>query len=453
MLIEQDIEEGGDAEEHVQDVIDDDVAQGDDTAAYGEVPTVFQEPSIPSPTLPNPPPQPPQYLPSTSQGRIIDKMDKDDDVALMDDKEEYKKEEEAKVVEDDQEDELAEVHEVVDVVTTAKLITEVNMLSFSGRAVPLFDSMQVHQGESSGTLTEPHHTPSPEAQQSPQHDLSSSILPSVTTAIIPIVIPTEIPTLRQYSRRSRIAQYLALPTAADEPASPLRDDSQGEACLTVSGLEAGHDRANIIKTSALSHDSTPRVTSLAADEGSMQHQLTELTDLYTRLQRQQTDIATKIAAHDLEISNLKARIKMLEDKDAKDAKPSGEDATIKGRSLEIGEEVGVERNTKRGSNDTEELVNVLTSLDAVSIITSRVQVASVPLLQKLPLEDQRRSEQIARDAETARIHAEEELHMLIDGLDKNNETIAKEDLTQLWTLVRETLSIRQAASDKKKELW
>nr|GFB58754.1 hypothetical protein [Tanacetum cinerariifolium] len=52
-------------------------------------------------------------------------MDKDDAVALMDDKEEDKKEEEAKVVQDDQEDEPAEVQEVVDVVTTAKLITEV----------------------------------------------------------------------------------------------------------------------------------------------------------------------------------------------------------------------------------------------------------------------------------------------------------------------------------------
>nr|GEW25347.1 hypothetical protein [Tanacetum cinerariifolium] len=86
------------------------------------------------------------------KGRMIDDLDKDDDVALMDDKEEDKKEEEAKVVKDDQvqgrqaesqakiykidmdhaskvlsmqEDEPSEVHEVVDVVTTAKLITEV----------------------------------------------------------------------------------------------------------------------------------------------------------------------------------------------------------------------------------------------------------------------------------------------------------------------------------------
>nr|GEU79252.1 putative ribonuclease H-like domain-containing protein [Tanacetum cinerariifolium] len=55
-----------------------------------------QEPSIPSPTPPTPPPQPSQDLPSTSQGRMIDDLDKDDVVALMDDKEEEKKEEEVK---------------------------------------------------------------------------------------------------------------------------------------------------------------------------------------------------------------------------------------------------------------------------------------------------------------------------------------------------------------------
>nr|GEV77450.1 hypothetical protein [Tanacetum cinerariifolium] len=111
--LKKEIEEAGDADEHVEEVTAGDDAHGDDSAAHGEVPTVTEEPSIPSHTPPTLPPQPPQDLLSTSR------MDKDDVVALMDDKEEDKKEEEAK------EDELAEVQEVVDVVTTAKLITEV----------------------------------------------------------------------------------------------------------------------------------------------------------------------------------------------------------------------------------------------------------------------------------------------------------------------------------------
>nr|GFA69014.1 hypothetical protein [Tanacetum cinerariifolium] len=72
----------------------------------------------------------------------------------------------------------------------------------------------------------------------------------------------------QYSRRARIAQSSALLTVADEPASPVRDDSQGEACPTDSGFIADQDRATIAKSSTLPHDSAPRVTSPAADEGS-----------------------------------------------------------------------------------------------------------------------------------------------------------------------------------------
>nr|GFB25305.1 hypothetical protein [Tanacetum cinerariifolium] len=56
---------------------------------------------------------------ASNQGRMIDVLDSDEGVALMDDKEEEKKAEEAK------EDEPAKMQEVVDVVTTAKLITEV----------------------------------------------------------------------------------------------------------------------------------------------------------------------------------------------------------------------------------------------------------------------------------------------------------------------------------------
>nr|GFC32036.1 hypothetical protein [Tanacetum cinerariifolium] len=127
----------------------------------------------PSPTPPSPPPQPPQDLPSTSQRidtsddtviddesnqeRIIDEMDKDDAVTLMDDKEEEKKDEEAMVIENDQEGEPTEVQEVVDVVTTAKLITKVfaNIRrvgkGFFGVETPLFEGILVgHEIEEGG---------------------------------------------------------------------------------------------------------------------------------------------------------------------------------------------------------------------------------------------------------------------------------------------------------------
>nr|GFA10865.1 hypothetical protein [Tanacetum cinerariifolium] len=194
-------------------------------------------------------------------------------------------------------------------------------------------------GEGLTIPTEPHHTPSPQASQSPHHDLSSPSHPTASTEPIPTAAPTETPILRQYSKRAtRIALSKALPTAADEPTSFLRDDRQGEAFPT----------------------------------GSMQQKLQELMDLNTGLQRQQTKMATKIEAQDLEIFGWKARIKLFEDKDKGRAELSGDDAPIKGRSMEIGEEAG-----------------------------------------------------IARDAEIARIHAKEELKMMIDGLDRSNEVIPK----------------------------
>nr|GEX75880.1 hypothetical protein [Tanacetum cinerariifolium] len=217
MLIKQQVDEEGDADEHVEEVTAGDAAEGDDSAAHEKVSTVIEEPSIPSPTPPTPPPQPPQDIPSTSQvqqtppqspqlkrrvkklerrnkvrvlklrmlqkvgtsqmvetsddtvmddesdqGRMIAEMDQDDVVVLEDDKEKDREvadkakkiAEDAKVDENvdtqgrtaesqaeiykidmdhankvlsmqEDETESAEVQEVVDVVTTAKLITEV----------------------------------------------------------------------------------------------------------------------------------------------------------------------------------------------------------------------------------------------------------------------------------------------------------------------------------------
>nr|GEV53765.1 retrovirus-related Pol polyprotein from transposon TNT 1-94 [Tanacetum cinerariifolium] len=217
--------------------------------------------------------------------------------------------------------------------------------------------------------------------------------------------------------RARIAQSSALPTIADEPASPLRDVSQGEACPTDFGFIVDQDRATITKSSTLPHDSAPRVTSPAADEG--------------------------------------------KDRDGVATQRSRDDALIKGRSLDEGEAAA-----ERISDDSEEMATVLTSMDAATVLT--VKIADVPtgsgsipnasppadevstgsdvvstaslvfstatvidaqvtreLEEQLEREDQRRSEQIARDAEIVRIHAEEELQIMIDALERNNETVAK----------------------------
>nr|GEW40553.1 putative ribonuclease H-like domain-containing protein [Tanacetum cinerariifolium] len=118
MMVEQQGNEEGDTNEHVEEVNTGD-AEGDDSAAHKKVPTVAEEQSIPSSTPTIPPPQPPQDITSTSQ---------DDVVVLEDDKEEDKDVADAvKDVEKDKDDKIepAEVQKVVDVVTIAKLITKV----------------------------------------------------------------------------------------------------------------------------------------------------------------------------------------------------------------------------------------------------------------------------------------------------------------------------------------
>nr|GEZ35393.1 hypothetical protein [Tanacetum cinerariifolium] len=198
-----------------------------------------------------------------------------------------------------------------------------------------------------------------------------------------------------------IAQSFALLIVADEP-----------------------DRETIARSSTLPHDSVPRVTSLAAVEGSMQRKLSKLTD--------------KFQAQEVEINRLKESFKLLEEREGLAAKSFGDDAPIKGRSMDEGEAA-----TKRISDDSEEIATVLTSMNAAIVLASGVidvptgngsiPTASTPvegsvtreLEEQLERKDQRRAEQIARDAEVARIYVEEELQSMTNSLDSNNETIAK----------------------------
>nr|GEZ22464.1 hypothetical protein [Tanacetum cinerariifolium] len=223
-------------------------------------------------------------------------------------------------------------------------------------------------------------------------------------------------------------------------------------------FQKDHDRATIDKSSTLPYDSAPRVTSLIADEGSMQHTIPKLMYLCTSLQRQLSELTTKFQAQEVEINRLKERVMMLEDKEGVAATRSGDDAPIKGRSMDEGEAA-----TERISDDSEEMATVLTSMDASTVLASGVvdvptSSGSIPtastlaeeqvptgsdavptaslvfatttvvareLEEQLERENQRRSEQIAREAKIARIYAEEELQLMIDGLDRNNETVAK----------------------------
>nr|GEX10200.1 reverse transcriptase domain-containing protein [Tanacetum cinerariifolium] len=220
----------------------------------------------------------------------------------------------------------------------------------------------------------------------------------------------------------------------NEHASPLRDVSEGEACLTESGLRADQDRATIAKTSTLPYDSAPRVTSPAATEGGMQQTLNELTAFCTSLQRPHSELISKFEAQELEINRLKARVKLLEDREGVAAEISRDDALINGRNLDEGEAA-----PERVSDDTGEMATVLTSMDATTVLAS--EVAEVPTGSRSIPTASPPADEVPTGSDVVpttcpifatttvvtpytRRKGKETLSM-IDGLDRSNETIAK----------------------------
>nr|GEY17498.1 hypothetical protein [Tanacetum cinerariifolium] len=127
MIVAQQVSEGA-AKVNVKDVPDAGVTdEGVASINNDEVPAAVDEPSIPSPTPSTQPPLTTQDIPSTSQERIIADMDADKDVTLKDIADVAKDVQDAEIEEslDDVDIEPAELQEVVEVVTTAKLITKV----------------------------------------------------------------------------------------------------------------------------------------------------------------------------------------------------------------------------------------------------------------------------------------------------------------------------------------
>nr|GEZ90388.1 hypothetical protein [Tanacetum cinerariifolium] len=157
-----------------------------------------------------------------------------------------------------------------------------------------------------------------------------------------------------------------------------------------------------------------------------------------------------IKDQDIEISGLKARVKSLEDKESRREETFQKDAPITGGIIDIGEEFREDKSTEKGSNDTEEMVNVLSSIEAANIFSSggaaistasvspadvfptvgkeKVTETEVPKKKKL---QEQIDAQVAREMEeefareNQRIYTEEELKLMIEGLDMSNEVIAK----------------------------
>nr|GEZ85878.1 hypothetical protein [Tanacetum cinerariifolium] len=223
-------------------------------------------------------------------------------------------------------------------------------------------------------------------------------------------------------------------------------------------FQKDQDRATIAKSSTLPHDTAPRVTSPVAVEGTQEVEINKLKERVQILEDNQGVIGAR-SADDAPI-----KWRRIDKEEGITGRVSSDTEEIKMDEGEVAFE--------RTSEDTEEMATVLTSIDAATVLAGGIDVPTgiisfpllltftlavmlfpllvrlLALLLLLPLiqeerekklwwsltlqrnrgyksslmpkllenwkskkkrEDKRMTEQIARDAEVARIHAEEEL--------------------------------------------
>nr|GEW89895.1 hypothetical protein [Tanacetum cinerariifolium] len=131
-------------------------------------------------------------------------------------------------------------------------------------------------------------------------------------------------------------------------------------------------------------------------------------------------MASKFVAQDLEISQLKDRVKLLEDRDG--------GASVLSSGVQVSIPPAAEVPTVSVPPST---ISVPTGSSVVPTASPIFTIATVttPYTRRkeegMERDAQRMNEQIARDYEIARIHAKEELQIMKDGLDRNKETVAK----------------------------
>nr|GEZ37379.1 hypothetical protein [Tanacetum cinerariifolium] len=185
--------------------------------------------------------------------------------------------------------------------------------------------------------------------------------------------------IRQFWSTARIettdeGTHILTTVDANEPASPVRDVSEGEACPTDSGFIADQDRAAIAKSSTLPHDSAPR-----------------------------------------------ERVKVLEDKEDVAVTQSGDDAPIKGRSINEGEAAakrikGIDVPTGSG------FIPIAGPPATVIFTCSEVGPTASSIATR------RKGKEVMVESDTLkkkRLQDQIDAQGMIDSLDKSNETIAK----------------------------
>ncbi|GKD93187.1 hypothetical protein Tco_1373024 [Tanacetum coccineum] len=207
---------------------------------------------------------------------------------------------------------------------------------------------EVPQGKGLENPTEPHYTPSAQYESTHQADQTTSSKPIQPDITIPSQSHFDISTPRRLTRGTIWISQSKVPLpGADETASPTRDDRHGEAFPTASSLDAGQDRENIAKTSVMPHKSSPRVTSLDGGEGNL-----EITQLKNRVKTLEDNKKTREGFAQEDAPNTRGGIDQGED------------------SIVINAEIDNEKSTEKGSDSTDKMANVLSTLGAANVLSS-----------------------------------------------------------------------------------
>nr|GEZ28095.1 ribonuclease H-like domain-containing protein [Tanacetum cinerariifolium] len=162
----------------------------------------------------------------------------------------------------------------------------------------------------------------------------------------------------------------------------------GEACLTESGFIADQDRETIAKSSTLPHDSAPRVTSPAADEG--KEEIVRLKERVQVLEDREEEIARVLTSMDA-ATVLAGGIDVPTDSGS--IPTAGPHATVISTGSEVGPTASLIATRRKGKevmveSDTLKKKRLQEQIDA--------QVAR-ELEEQQEKEDMRMNEQIARD--------------------------------------------------------
>ncbi|GJX39709.1 hypothetical protein Tco_0253012 [Tanacetum coccineum] len=199
------------------------------------------------------------------------------------------------------------------VISESSVMRDLQFNDEDGAVTPLFATMliqsQVDVGEGSGQPTEPQHTPT---TASPSHveqipNVASSSQPQNTHRPRKAKRPTEI------SQSSGPTTFVV-----DETVHEERRESVERAATTAASLDAEQDSGNIIRTqsTAILNEPIPygtgSVNTLGSGEDIMK--LNELMEICTRLSERVLALENIKTAQDLEIINLKKRVKKLEKK-------------------------------------------------------------------------------------------------------------------------------------------